>query len=152
MIKKRSKLDFSLVWLFFGSYCSHHTRREKFNSFPATHNILFYFFSESAIFNWSTPRFSRWYLIGKCIKFWLEVNTPIFLYNHSEASVTFIDFANQNLTWTVSKRSSNVACPYSIPIKHTKFSVLRLIPRLWYSCYLKFLNSKLKFEIKNQNL
>ena len=30
--------------LFFGSYCSHHTRPEKFNSFPATHNILSYFF------------------------------------------------------------------------------------------------------------
>ena len=30
--------------LFFDSYCSHHTRREKFNSFPATHNILLYFF------------------------------------------------------------------------------------------------------------
>ena len=30
--------------LFFGSYCSHHTRPEKFNSFPATHNILLYFF------------------------------------------------------------------------------------------------------------
>ena len=28
----------------FSSYCSHHTRREKFNSFPATHNILLYFF------------------------------------------------------------------------------------------------------------
>ena len=44
MISKRSKLDFSLVWLFFGSYCSHHTRREEFNSFPAPHNILLYFF------------------------------------------------------------------------------------------------------------
>ena len=30
--------------LFFGSYCSHRTRPEKFNSFPATHNILLYFF------------------------------------------------------------------------------------------------------------
>ena len=29
--------------LFFGSYCSHHTRREKFNSFPATHNIVYYY-------------------------------------------------------------------------------------------------------------
>ena len=29
---------------FFGSCYSHHTRREKFNSFPATHNILLYFF------------------------------------------------------------------------------------------------------------
>ena len=28
----------------FGLYCSHHSRREKFNSFPATHNILLYFF------------------------------------------------------------------------------------------------------------
>ena len=44
MISKRSKLDFSLVWLFLGSYCLHHTRREKFNSFPATHNILLSFF------------------------------------------------------------------------------------------------------------
>ena len=44
IISKRSTLDFSLVWLFFGSYCSHHTRREKLNSFPATHNIILYFF------------------------------------------------------------------------------------------------------------
>ena len=44
MISKRSKLHFSLLWLFFGSYCLHHTRREKFNSFPATHNILLYSF------------------------------------------------------------------------------------------------------------
>ena len=44
MISMRSKLDFSLVWVFFGSYCSHHTRREKFNSFLAKHNILLYFF------------------------------------------------------------------------------------------------------------
>ena len=44
MISKRSKLDLSLVWLFFGLYCSHHTRREKFNSFPATNNILLYLF------------------------------------------------------------------------------------------------------------
>ena len=28
--------------LFFGSYCSHHTRRENFNFFPAPHNILLY--------------------------------------------------------------------------------------------------------------
>ena len=38
--------------------------------------------------------FSRWYLIAKYIKLWLEVDTPIFLYNHSEASVKFVDFAN----------------------------------------------------------
>ena len=44
MISKWLKLDFSLMWVFFGSYCSHHTRRGKFNSFPATHNILLYFF------------------------------------------------------------------------------------------------------------
>ena len=82
MISKRSKLDFSLVWLFFGSYCSHHNRCEKFNSFPATHNILIYSFQNLL------------YLIAKCIKFWLEVDTPIFLYNHSEASVKFVDYAN----------------------------------------------------------
>ena len=38
--------------------------------------------------------FSRWYLIEKCIKFSLEVYTPIILYDHSEASVKFVDFAN----------------------------------------------------------
>ena len=32
-------------------------------------------------------------------------------------------------------------------LQHTKFSVGRLIPRLWYSYYLKFQNFKLKFEI-----
>ena len=37
---------------------------------------------------------SRWYIIAKCIKFSLEVDTPIILYNHSEASVKFVDFAN----------------------------------------------------------
>ena len=42
--------------------------------------------------------FSRCYLIAKCIKFGLEVDTPIFLYNHSEASVKFGDFANYNLS------------------------------------------------------
>ena len=35
--------------LFFSSYCSHHTRREKSNFFPALHNIvlllLFLFFN-----------------------------------------------------------------------------------------------------------
>ena len=36
--------------------------------------------------------FSRWYLIAKCIKLWLEVNMLIFLY--IEASVKFVDFAN----------------------------------------------------------
>ena len=44
MISNQSKLGFTLVWLFFGSYCSHHTRHEKFNSSPSTHNILLYFF------------------------------------------------------------------------------------------------------------
>ena len=38
--------------------------------------------------------FSRLYLIVKFIEFWLEVDTSIFLYNHSEASVKFVDFAN----------------------------------------------------------
>ena len=38
--------------------------------------------------------FSQWYLIAECIKFWLEVDTPIFLYNHSEVSVKFVDFDN----------------------------------------------------------
>ena len=38
--------------------------------------------------------FSRWYLIAKCIKFWLEVDTAIFLYNHSEARVKFVNFAD----------------------------------------------------------
>ena len=75
MISKPSKLDFSLVWLFSGSYCSHHTRRKKFYSFSPTYNILLYFFQ-------------------KCIEFWLEVDTPILLYNHSEASVKFVDFTN----------------------------------------------------------
>ena len=32
--------------------------------------------------NWSTKIFSRWHLIAKCIKFSLEVDTPIFLYTH----------------------------------------------------------------------
>ena len=41
---KRSKLDSCDKVLFFDSYCSHHTRREKFSSYPATHNILSYFF------------------------------------------------------------------------------------------------------------
>ena len=39
MISKRSKLDFSLVWLFFGSYCSHHTRRE----IPSPQRIIYYY-------------------------------------------------------------------------------------------------------------
>ena len=38
--------------------------------------------------------FFRWYLIAKSIKFWLKVDTSIFLYNHSEAGVKFVDFAN----------------------------------------------------------
>ena len=38
--------------------------------------------------------FSRSYLIAKCIEFWLEVDTPIFLYNDSKASVKFVDCAN----------------------------------------------------------
>ena len=42
--------------------------------------------------------FSRWYLIAKCTKFQPEVDVTIFLYNHNEASVKFVDFANQNLT------------------------------------------------------
>ena len=37
--------------------------------------------------------FFRWYLIAKCIEFRLEADTPIFLYDHSEASVKFVDFA-----------------------------------------------------------
>ena len=35
-------------------------------------------------------------------------------------------------------------------LQHTKFSVLKLIPRFWYSYYLKFQNSKLNCEIQNQ--
>ena len=38
--------------------------------------------------------FSRWHLIAKYIKFWLKIDMPIFLYNHSDASVKFVDFAN----------------------------------------------------------
>ena len=60
--------------------------------------------------------FSRWQLIAKCIKFSLEVDTPIFLYNHSEASVKFVDFAILNHTWMVSKRPWNVEGQNSIPI------------------------------------
>ena len=108
-------------------YCSHHIQPDKFNSFPATHNIILYF-SESAIFNWSTQMFSRWYLIAKSIKFWLEVDTPIFLYNHSEASVKFVDFANWNLTWMVSKRSWNGASWYSIPITAYKIFSIQTTP------------------------
>ena len=99
MIRKRSKLDLSLVWLFFGS--SHlftspaHITLDVKSLIPSPQRIdPIIFFSESVIFNWSTQMFYRWYLIAKCIKFWLEVDTPIFLYNHSEASVKFVDFAN----------------------------------------------------------
>ena len=57
MISKRSKFDFSLVWLFFGSYCSHRTRRKKCNSFTATHNILLYFFRNLLYLRGSWSRF-----------------------------------------------------------------------------------------------
>ena len=82
--------------LFFGSYCLHHTRREKFNFFPAPHNIrvLLYFFRNLRYSIEVLKCFSRWHLIAKYIKFWLEVDTSIFLYNHSDASVKFGDFAN----------------------------------------------------------
>ena len=76
--------------LFFVSYCS--ITLDVKSSIPSPQRIIF--FSESAIFNWSTQIFSRWRLIAKRIKFWLEVDTPIFLYNHSETSVKFVDFAN----------------------------------------------------------
>ena len=67
--------------------------------------------------------FSRWYLIAKCIKFWLKVDTPIFLYSYSDATVKFVDFANYNLTWMVSKRSWNIAGKqYSILITAYKIS------------------------------
>ena len=36
--------------------------------------------------------FFSMHLIAKCIKFSLEVDTPIFLYNHSEASLKVVDF------------------------------------------------------------
>ena len=42
--------------LFFGSYCLHHTRREKCNFFPAPHNILYY------IFLWNL----RYLIVLKC--------------------------------------------------------------------------------------
>ena len=91
--------------------------------------------------------FSRWYLIAKCIKFWLEVDTPIFLYNHSKASVKFVDFANSNLTWWSAKDLEMLQVDIAFQLQHTKFSVLRLMPRLWYSYYLKFQNLKSQFEI-----
>ena len=66
----------------------------KVQFLPRTAWYTIIFFSESAIFNCSTQIFSRWHLIAKCIKFWLEVDTPIFLYNHSDARMKFVDFAN----------------------------------------------------------
>ena len=61
---------------------------------PADIDINIFFF-KSAIFNWSTQLFfsvaSYWglYLISTWI-----TNTSIFLYDHSEASVKFDEFAN----------------------------------------------------------
>ena len=46
----------------------------------------------SARLNWSTKMFSRWHLIAEFIIFSLEFGTLLFLYNHSEADVKFIDF------------------------------------------------------------
>ena len=80
--------------LVFDSYCSHHTRRKKSNFFPLLHNILFIFFLHLRYFIEVLKFFSRWHLIAKCIKFFTRnTNTPIFLYDHSEASVKFVDFA-----------------------------------------------------------
>ena len=93
---KRSKLNFRLVWCvryFSSAHTAHITRDESSISSP--HRIIYIiFFSESAIFKWSTQMFSRWHLIAKCIKCWLEVDTPIFLYNHNDASVKFVEFDN----------------------------------------------------------
>ena len=99
--------------------------------------------------NWSTQMFSRWCLIAKCIKFWLEVDTHIFLYNHSEASVKFVDFANWNLTWMVSKRSWNVAGQYSISITAYKMFITETdtTPLVLILPYV----SKFKIKIRNEN-
>ena len=60
--------------------------------------------------------FSRRHLSAKYIKFLLKVDTPIFLYNHSDATVKFVDFDNYNLTWMVSKRCWNfTGKQFSIP-------------------------------------
>ena len=94
---KRSSLNFRLVWCVRYSFSAHttHITLDVKSSISSPHRIiLLYFFSKSAIFNWSTQMFSRWHLIAKCIKFWLKVDTPIFLYNHSDTSVKFVGFAD----------------------------------------------------------
>ena len=90
--------------------------------------------------------FSRWYLIAKCIKFSLEVDTPIFLYNHMLVYNLSTLLIKILLEWSA-KDLEMLQANIEFRLQHTKFSVLRLIPRLWYSYYLKFQNSKLKFEI-----
>ena len=94
---KRSKLNFRLVWCVrysSSAHTAHITLDVKSSISSPHHKIYYYIFSESAIFNWSIQMFSRWHLIAKWIKFWLKVDTPIFLYNHSDATVKFVDFAN----------------------------------------------------------
>ena len=73
---KRTIYVFVLWKIWYAASSRNHTRREKSNFFPLMHNILF--FLESAIFKSSTQMFSRWDLIAKCIKFWLEVRTCLF--------------------------------------------------------------------------
>ena len=55
------------------------------------------------------------------------------------------------LEWSA-KDHEMLQADIAFQLQHTKFSVLRLIPRLWYSYYLKFQNlkSKLKFEIQSK--
>ena len=52
----------------------------------------------------------------------------------------------------VSKRPCNFAGKYiAFRLQYTKFSVLRLIPCLWCSYYLKFQHQNSKFQIKIRN-
>ena len=80
-----------------------------------------------------TLKFSHWHLIGKCIKFSLEVRTRLFfLYDHSEVS------SKISLGW--SAKNLEILKPKNIAFRsqHTKFSILGLIPRLWCSYCVEF--------------
>ena len=75
--------------------------------------------------------FSRWHLIAKCIKFLLEVDTPVFLYSHSDASVNLSTLLMKILVeWSAKDLEILQANNITFQLQHTKFSLLRLIPRL----------------------
>ena len=150
---KRAKLDFSLVWCVRYSSSAHtaHITLDVKSSISSPQRIIYYYiffgifevvkcFLDGILLRNVLNFESNW----TCLFFCIIIVTPVF--NLVTLLIKIL------LEWSAKDLEILQAKNIALRLQRTKFSVLRIIPRFWCSCYLQFQNLKLKFEIQNQNL